>query len=116
MVLMATGLEVGIPAGVQQFRGPTPWKRGGKNKRRKFLTSHAVAGVHALQLEFTDGASFGAGSPYLQLGGSTCRKRLNPHCVGLVLDGTYVVRFQGENDTWLGLSIMFSRFWDDIGG
>ncbi|HCH66539.1 MAG: hypothetical protein CL927_00555 [Deltaproteobacteria bacterium] len=116
MVLMATGLEVGIPAGPAQWRSPFPSKRGGKKRKRQFFSPHAVAGVHALQLDFTDGASFGAGSPYLQLGISTCRYRGNPHCFGLVLDGTHVVRFHEENHTWLGVSLMISRFWDDIGG
>ena len=117
MVTMATGLEVGFPAGFEVLNNPYASKgRGRKRGGRRFFTPHAVAGFHALQLEFADDASFAAGSPYLQLGGSVCRSPSAPRCIGLTLDGTYMVRFHDDNQSWLGVSVIFSRFWDDVGG
>ena len=120
MGMMATGLEVALPAGQRSMRlTPKPNKKKRRRKRSPyFFTPSAAAGIHAAQLDWTAGsATFGAGSPYAQLGGGVCRrKRSDDRCVTLNLEGSHLVRFEEENQTWLGASVAITWFNDSVGG
>ena len=86
------------------------------NQRQPF-SPHFALGVHALQLDWSDGVrTFGAGSPYAQMGGHVCKDRGSPliTCFGLSLDASYHLRFGADDQLWMGASLVLSRF-DDFG-
>ena len=106
---VAMGFEVGMPPGGQYLPGISPKKRKRRKKPFYAFSPSAALGVHALQLDWTGGdTTFGAGSPYAQLGGHLCKARPHTdHCVGLTLEATQMVRFGADNQTWVGASLVF---------
>jgi hypothetical protein len=79
------------------------------------FSPHFALGVHALQWDWSDGVrTFGAGSPYAQMGGHVCKDRGSPlvTCIGLSLDASYHLRFGAEDQLWMGASLVLSRFDD----
>lgn len=100
--MAALGLEALMPPGIL-----------GPNKQP--LSPHFALGVHALQLDWSSGTrTFGAGSPYAQIGGHACRNRKYPPitCVGVSLDMAYHLRFGADDQLWTGASLVLSRFDD----
>ena len=84
--------------------------------QRQPFSPHIAVGVAALQLDWQDRArTFGAGSPFAQTGVSVCSGRQSTdlmHCIGLSLDATHHVRFEADNETYVGLSVVASRWVD----
>jgi len=118
MALLGTGIEVGFVPGMTEF----PSKRSRKKKRRKkaspyYFSPSTALGVHAVQLDWSaEDLSFGAGSPYVQLGGNLCRsRRREERCVGLSFEGSHFVRFGADNQTWLGASVVFGTYNENVG-
>ena len=80
------------------------------------LSPHFALGVHAVQWDWSEGTrTFGAGSPYAQMGGHACRDRHSQlmTCVGVSLDMAYHLRFGADDQLWMGASLVLSRF-DDL--
>jgi len=99
----ALGVELAAPPGLL-------------GARRQPFSPHASLGVHALQWDWSDGdRTFGAGSPYAQLGGSLCRGRRGgdvAQCIGLSFDTAYHLRFGNDSQLWMGGSVVLSRMHD----
>jgi len=99
----AFGPEVAFPPGVL---GPQPQP----------FSPHLALGVHALQYDWQDNTrTFGAGSPFAQAGMHVCRGRDGSDlidCIGLSVDAAHHIRFHADNETFVGLSLVVSR-WDD---
>ncbi|HCH64821.1 MAG: hypothetical protein CL927_20540 [Deltaproteobacteria bacterium] len=82
---------------------------------RQPFSPHFALGVHALQWDWSAGdRTFGAGSPYAQMGGHLCNGRGSSlvRCIGLSLDASYHLRFEAEDQLWMGASVVLSRFDD----
>jgi hypothetical protein len=100
--MAALGIESSIPPGLL-------------GKSRQPFSPHFSLGVHALQWDWSDGTrTFGAGSPYAQMGGHLCDDIGTSlvQCIGLSLDASYHLRFGAEDQLWMGASIVLSRFDD----
>ncbi len=97
----------GYGGGGPGWRQPHRKRRG---KHRYSLSPSASLGVHALQLDWTDvGTTFGAGSPYADLGGHVCKWDGGAvHCVGLSLEAAHHLRFGQDAQTWIGVSLVWS--------
>jgi len=97
---LAMGVEAAFPPGAI-----------GSSKQP--FSPHVALGVHALQLDWNGGnKTFGAGSPYAQVGGNICRNPgydNDPTCIGLSFDAAYHLRFGTDNQVWLGGSLVLSQ-------
>ena len=107
---VAMGIEFGTPPGDRHLPQVSPKKRKRSKKPFHAFSPNAALGVHVIQLDWTGGdTTLGAGSPYLQVGGNLCRvHREGDDCVGLTLEGSHLVRFGAENQTWVGASLVVS--------
>lgn len=84
------------------------------------FSPHAALGMHVAQWDWRQEAhTFGAGSPYAQLGIYRCHQRRHvdeAFCFGLSGDAAYHVRFGAENEVWWGGSFSFTRLYDPLEG
>lgn len=100
--MAALGIEGSLPPGLL-------------GKPRQPFSPHFALGVHALQWDWSDDTrTFGAGSPYAQMGGNLCDDIGTSlvDCIGLSLDASYHVRFGAEDQLWMGASLVLSRLND----